>query len=142
MPSTVSPDRSLLAPIPRRAKRTVSSADVLDDESVDQPDQAVRVRCHLVLVRDEHDGPTRAVQPVEHGEELVGRPGVEVSGRLVGQDQCRRPDQCASHSDPLLLAPGKLVRLMVGPIVQPDKLQGGAGPRAALGRPQTGIGQR
>ena len=62
-----------------------------------------------------------AVEPVEDGQHVRGGLRVQVAGRLVGEQQRRRGDQRPGHRDPLLLAAGELVRLVVGPVGQPDQ---------------------
>ena len=61
--------------------------------------------------------------------------GVEVAGRLVGEQQRGRGDQRPGHGDPLLLAAGELVRLVVDPVGEAHQLERGERPPAPLGRP-------
>ena len=50
----------------------------------------VRVLGDVGLVRDQHDRQPLRVQPLEDAHHLDARAGVEVAGRLVGQQQHRR----------------------------------------------------
>ena len=46
--------------------------------------------------------------------------GVEVAGRLIGQDQRGPIDQSPGDRDSLLLPPGELIRHMAEPLPKPD----------------------
>ena len=63
----------------------------------------------------------------EDVHDLRARLGVQVSGRLVRQDQGGIVQQRPGDGDPLLLAAGKLVGLVVRPALQPDRVQGAKG---------------
>ena len=67
--------------------------------------------------------PRLLVQPHEELHDLVARPGIEVACRLIGQDDRRVVHERPGNGDPLLLAAGKLVRMMVFPAFEPDALQ-------------------
>ena len=58
--------------------------------------------------------------------------GVEVAGRLVGQQQRRVADHRAGDRDPLPLAAGQLVRPVVEPVAQADPVQRRLGPPPPL----------
>ena len=62
-----------------------------------------------------------ALSSVEQRQHLGGGGAVEVAGRLVGQEQRRLGDQRPGHRDPLLLAAGELVGLVVGPVGEADR---------------------
>ena len=53
--------------------------------------------------------------------------GIEIAGRLIGQDQAGIVDQGPGDGDPLLLAAGKLCGPVVGPVAQPNLFQDRAG---------------
>src|SRR5205823_8278580 len=61
-------------------------------------------------------------------------PAVEISGRLVGEEQRGRRDERACDGHALLLPTGQLARLMVQPVAKPDALERLRGdlPRVAL----------
>ena len=69
--------------------------------------------------------------------------GIEIAGGLVGQDQDRLVDHGAGDGDALLLAAGKLRRLMAHPLREPhhakQPLGLGLAPRGA-GRPAISAG--
>ena len=73
------------------------------------------------VVGDDHDGlpvvVDAAAQQLEH---LGAGPGVEVAGRLVGEDDPRPADQRAGDRHPLLLAAGELLGLVVEPVPEAD----------------------
>src|SRR4051794_30189647 len=89
-------------------------------------------RGHVVLVGDHDDGPAGRVQVVEHPQQVGAGLGVQVAGRLVGQDQRGRGDQGTGDRDPLLLAAGQLRRLVVQPVAQPNQVERGQRPPAPL----------
>ena len=55
---------------------------------------------------------------------LDARAGVEVAGRLVGQQDRRVVDERPRDGHALLLAAGQLVRVMVRPLLQADRRRG------------------
>jgi hypothetical protein len=59
----------------------------------------------------------------KQGEDLGAAVGVEVAGRLVGQDDLRLVDQGPGDGDALLLAARELGRLVVGSIGQADEAE-------------------
>src|SRR3954468_18430833 len=78
-------------PVPYAGSAVDAARLVADDVSAFDLDHATT---HLVddvgVVRDHHDGGAGAVDPVQQPHDLDGRVRVEVSGRLVGQ-QDQRP---------------------------------------------------
>ena len=72
------------------------------------------------FVRHHDDGAALAVQAVEDLDDLLARLGIQVSGRLVGQDDFRIVDQGAGNGDPLLLTAGELKGPVVEAIGQAD----------------------
>ena len=89
-----------------RSSRTIAAARDLDHA----PAHAVDHR--LVVRRDDH-GRAGAVDPVEQLHDPDRRLGVEVAGRLVGQQQRRVVDERARDRDALLLAARQLVGVVV-----------------------------
>ncbi len=57
--------------------------------------------------------------------------GIEGPGRLVGQDDRRRGNQCPGDRPPLLLAAGEGIGTVVGSVPHPDRLEGGTRRRVA-----------
>jgi hypothetical protein len=103
-----------------------------DQAAVGQEQHPVGVRCGAWIVRDHHHGLVILVnRPADLGEQLGRGPGVEVSGRLVGEDQVGPGDQRPSRGHPLLLAAGQLGRAVfqavgdaqrAGEFIQPPPL--------------------
>ena len=63
------------------------------------------------------------VQLLEQRYDLVGGAAVERAGRLVGKQDMRIVDQCPRDRHALLLAAGKLGRLVPGPLGETDARQ-------------------
>ena len=83
------------------------------------------------LVRDHDHGLSLEVEPLEDREDLRGRTGVEVPGRLVGEDHRRVVQQRARDRDALLLAARELRWPVVDPIAEPDGIERGDRPLAS-----------
>ena len=84
-------------------------------------DDAVGHRGGVRVVRDHHDGLAEVVDRVpQQAQDLVGRLGVQVAGRLVGEHHRRAVDQRTRHGDALLLAAGQLGRAVRQAIAEPD----------------------
>jgi hypothetical protein len=74
------------------------------------------------VVGDQHDGHALlGVQRLEQRHDLLAGAGVEVAGRLVGQQHLRVADQGAGDGHPLLLAAGQLGRPVVQPVPHPTR---------------------
>ena len=118
-------------------------ARIVRDQPVGDVDRAIGVAGHFGVVGHEDDRDALGVQPLEHPQDLVAGPRIEVAGRFVGQQQCGAIDQGPGDGDPLLLAAGHLRRLVVHAIGQPDLLEQRLGqpPRLAAGRPPQGVVQ-
>jgi hypothetical protein len=81
---------------------------------------AKRVR----IVRHHHHGLAEIlVQFGKDGQDVVGRCGVQVAGRLVGQDQRRVGDNGARNRHALLLSTGELPGIVAQAVAQTDQLQ-------------------
>src|SRR3978361_187599 len=105
------------AKYPMRVSTTASAPDAVDAARL-VPDQGAAIElddpaAHHVddprVVGRHDDGRAGAVDAVEEAHD-PGRGGrVQVSGRLVGQEDQRPVDERAGDGDPLLLATGELV---------------------------------
>ena len=113
-----------------------------DDLAIAEHDDPVGVLGHLALVRDQHDRRALVAEPLEDGQDLAGRAGVEVAGRLVGQDHRRVGHQRSGDRHPLLLSARQLGGEMVDPVGQAHLGQRGQRPLPALVAAQPGVGQR
>src|ERR1051325_7248751 len=67
------------------APRLVLDQLVLLDLSVANMDDPVRMHGDIVLMGDEYDGIPVLVQTLEYGHDFIAGGGIEVSGRLIGQ---------------------------------------------------------
>src|SRR5216684_6333690 len=124
-PRTVRIERILLAPIARRAiltfSKNIGRASLRDDLAVAEMNHALCFLCHVVLVGDQDDGVAAGGELAEEIENLAAGLGVEVSGRLVGQQQRGLVDQSPGDGHALALAARQLVRLVVHPVAETDR---------------------
>ena len=94
------------------------------DKPVPHRDDAIGIGRDVGLVCHQNDREAAAaVERDERVHDLVRRPRVEVSGRLVGEKDGRRIDQRARNGDALLLSAGKLSRCVVLALRQSDDTQ-------------------
>src|SRR5690606_1097115 len=128
--------RSLL----RAAARRV--ADVLDDFAVAQPDDALAVRRDLGLVRDDDDRLAVGVQLVEQREDLDRRLRVEITGRLVREQDGRVRHERPRNRNALPLAARELIRQMIGALAEPHALEVAHRLGAPLCERHSGVDQR
>src|SRR5581483_3482990 len=78
------------------------------------------------IVRYQQDRLAQAFLQLGHEiENLLGRMGIEIARRLIGDNQGRVGDDGTGNADTLLLAAGKLPGTMMQPIAQPDQVQSG-----------------
>ncbi len=96
---------------------------VLLYSAVVHKDYPVGVSRNIFVVSDHDDGVAFAVETDEELHDLTGGDAVEVSGRLVGEQDRRLVHEGAGDGDPLALAAGELVRPVPGPVSQADELQ-------------------
>ena len=91
------------------------------------------------VVGDQHERRAVGAELVQELDHLAARFGVEVAGRLVGEDDLRPLRDRAGDRDPLALAARELLRAEVEPVLEPDPLERGAGRRAALAQRRAGV---
>ena len=90
---------------------------------VGEEHDAVGGRGRRRVVRDHDDRLAELVDGApEQVEHVAPGGGVEVAGRLVGEDDGRARDQRARDGDPLLLAAGELRRPVRAAVAEPDGL--------------------
>ena len=90
-------------------------------QTVAQRDDAVRMRGQRGVVRHHHQ--RRAFPPVEFQqqfEHLLAGLAIQIAGRLIGQQNRRLRDERAGQRHALLLAAGKLHRIVVQAVRQAD----------------------
>ena len=85
---------------------------------------------HVRLVGDQHDRATASCSSSSRASTSAVDAGVEVAGRLVGQDHPGLGDQGPGDGDALLLAARQLTRLVVGPVGQVHRRRARPGPAA------------
>ena len=93
------------------------------DQAVAQPNHTRRSARDLVGMGDEQHGVAAGVQILDQTQDLLTRLGVEVSGRLVGEQDRRAVDQRPGDGDPLALPATELVGLVVHAVREPDRLE-------------------
>ena len=109
----------------------------------DRRTRRLRIGGDVRLVRDEHDGDAVAlIQFAEQRHDFLAGVGVEIAGRLVGQQQLGLVDQCACNGDALLLPAGYLVGTRARVLSETDFLQHLVGTRQAFGARRAAIDQR
>ena len=72
----------------------------------------------VMLVRNQNDCVTRLMEAVKQIHDFFASGGIEISGRLIGQDNRGIIDQGTGNRDALPLAPGKLIGAMVHAVAQ------------------------
>src|SRR5437899_3861157 len=92
----------------RRSAGLGGACRSLHHPPIPQVNDALAVSRIRLRVRHLHDRRPAAVQLREQLHDLLPLARVEIAGRLVGEDQGRRVDQCARHGHELLLAAREL----------------------------------
>ena len=103
---------------------------------------AVAVGRVLLGVRDLDDGGALVVELLEEAHDLAALVGVEVAGRLVGEQQLRLGDERPGNADELLLAAGELVREEVLLADDLEAVERVGHDRGALGALDVAVGER
>src|SRR5512132_3731610 len=93
-----------------RSAEAMTASSLSDDEAVTDRHHPPGACGQVEVVRDVEDGLALVVEPVQQPEHLGGRLRVEVSGRLVADDQLRVGCEGTGDRDPLLLTAGELRR--------------------------------
>ena len=105
-----------------------------DDPAVAQVNEPVADRGGFFTVGDEDEGGPRLIGHLADERENGGSVGrVEISGRLVGEEQRRTVRQSAGNGDPLHLAPGELRREAVGAVAKAYAIEQSIHPRSPFG---------
>ncbi|WP_435810422.1 hypothetical protein [Streptosporangium canum] len=115
------------------AREGAGQPGVVHEHPVAHRDQPVRGGRDPFVVRDDHEGLPRGTQVLEDPQHIERGRGVEVAGRLVGQDDQRVVGQRAGDGDPLTLPARQLRGQMPGAVGEPDPFQQQA--RAPSGPP-------
>ncbi len=96
----------------RIQRRRLGPGPIGDHQAVGQANGAGAARRELGLVRHQHQRVPLLVQLSEQADDLFTRRRVEISGRLVGEQQRGISSERAGDRHPLLLAARQLVRLV------------------------------
>src|SRR5215208_4694013 len=88
------------------------AALLFHDTAVEEMDGAIGVCCVARIVRDHADRRAAAVQLAKQFHYRFAVRRIEVTRRLVGEEDERIAGDCASNGNALLLTAGKLCRIM------------------------------
>jgi hypothetical protein len=76
-----------------------------------------------LIVGDQHQGRAALARRFKQElDDLLAGGAVEISGRLIGQQNARAHGGRAGHGDTLLLAARKLARIVANPMTEADRL--------------------
>src|ERR1700749_4246105 len=151
MPEGSSSAAPVIRPGPRQAMKRfgekpgpglVGNGFVAFNFTVANVNYAMGMKRDVVLVRNQDDGVSLIMKPLEEGHDFVSRRGVQVSGRLVSQKNGRTIHERPRHSYALPLAAGEFVRLVVHPFREIDLLERGLRFFDSLGRRGAIVDQR
>ena len=129
----IAPDR-LEGELDRFPQHQAASRSVVGvDAPVDEPDGALRIGRHVRLMGDhDHRDALLRIEVGEQLHDLAAACGIEIAGRLVGQQHQRIGDDGAGDCHALLLAAGQFGRRMVLAACQAHAMQGLHGTFAPL----------
>src|SRR5688572_16551424 len=120
--SRVVPNMSVRSRRFERLARAMAALDSLDQAVLEVDDGLGELR-HLGLVRNHQDGDPGLVELDEEFHDLERALGIEVAGRLVGEQDFGIGHQRAGDGDALLLAARQLGRRVVGPRHEADPVE-------------------
>src|SRR5579883_195413 len=102
---------------------TAASEDIRADLPVAERDFTIGVSGHGVVVGYDKDGAALAAQAREQGHNLRACSTIQITRRLIRQNQRRIIDERAGNRNALLLATRELVAEMTGAVLQADSLK-------------------
>lgn len=95
-----------------------------DDLSIEQRHRMIGVLCDFGIVGNEQNCLSKAMGKRDHHvHDCDARFGIEVSGRLICENDLRLMNKRPGDADALLLTAGHLGRVMVHPVLQTDHFQ-------------------
>ena len=112
------------------------------DPAVQHVDDAASLRGQALVVGHDEEGGAVAIEPAKEVEDLAAGGGVELTGRLVGEQDRRPVGQRAGDGHPLHLSTGELGGTVPRAVAEPDVLQQLPGTLPSPGRRHTGLGHR
>src|SRR5258708_20666198 len=125
-----------------RRQKFLSLHLVALDAAILNVDDAMGVLGNVMLMGHQNNGIAFAVQPVKQCHDFVAGLRVEVSGRLVGENDRRTIYQCTRNGDSLPLTSGKLIGLVAHAWLHADSAQSFFGAFRTLSRRHAGVNQR
>ena len=128
--------------VPARGKCRSLIPRLVDDPAILQVDDPVAVGGVGLRVGDLDDGGPLLVELFEDLHDLLRLPGVEVAGRLVGEDHLGAHDHRTGDAHQLLLAARELVGEEVLLADHLEAVEGVADQRLALGALDLAVGKR
>src|SRR6185437_5466844 len=117
-------------------------AALFDDAAVEQMNRAVGVRGVPWIVRDHADRRAAAVQLAEQLHHRFAVRRVEVTRRLVGEEDQWIAGDGAGDGDALLLTAGELCRVVLHAVAHANALEGVGDALLALGGRHAAVGER
>src|SRR5262245_6435395 len=86
-------------------------------------DNALRMPRHIRLMRHHDDRLPALMQLIEEGEDFLAGSAIEISGRLIRQQNRWTGDESTGDGDALFLPAGKLIGTMPHAVFEADGLQ-------------------
>ena len=105
------------------------------DPTVQHVDDAARLRGQALVVGHDDEGGAVPIEPAEEVEDLATGGGVELTGRLVGEQDRRPVGERAGDRHPLHLSTGELGGTVPVAMTEPDVLEQLPGTRPSPGEP-------
>ena len=105
---------------------------IIQDHAVAHHHVALRVTSDVLLVRDHDNRNTALVELLKNSHDLHAGPAVQIAGRLVRKQHFGIVDQRARDRYALLLAAGKLARMMIFAPSESDRCKDAIGLFAKL----------
>ena len=122
-----------------RIRKRRCGTRVTDDLAIGDLDLAVGMLRHFAVMGDQDDGIAFRGQLFQQRHNLPATAAVQSPRRLVRQDNLAAVHQCPGDGYPLLLAAGKLARLVAHTLIQPQPLQQCRGPGLTVPGLEAGI---
>ena len=98
----------------------VAPVDLMEHLPVpDEQDPARMAGCFRGMGHHEHSLPA-AVDVFKQMQQVISRPGIQCTGRFIGQDQLRPGDQRPGHCSSLFLPAGDFIRIFPQQAVDPQ----------------------
>src|SRR6187431_797681 len=94
------------------------------DAAIDERDGSIRLGSNLrVMGHHDYSEVLLAIQPAQDFHDFLAGVLVEVTGRLVGQENMRSRDECAGDGGALHFAARKFTRLVLESMAEANELE-------------------